>query len=174
MYSVIIPCYKSSHTIREVVELTAAKLEELGRTPFEFVLVDDCSPDECGEICEEYKERDVRIKVFHTESARSEVLFHVRWPSLRAAALEPEKPNLTGSDQRRQNVTVTEKQKHNVAERSCRTLFNNCNVFFLFCNPLFIFIFLRYEIKKWQAIDFLLPLRNFSEKLLTTFRTFLS
>ena len=46
MYSVIIPCYKSSHTIREVVELTAAKLEELGRTPFEFVLVDDFSPDE--------------------------------------------------------------------------------------------------------------------------------
>ena len=46
MYSVIIPCYKSSHTIREVVELTAAKLKELGRTSFEFVLVDDCSPDE--------------------------------------------------------------------------------------------------------------------------------
>ena len=46
MYSVIIPCYKSSHTIREVVDLTAAKLEELGRTPFEFVLVDDCSPDD--------------------------------------------------------------------------------------------------------------------------------
>lgn len=46
MYSIIIPCYKSSHTIREVIELTAAKLEELGRTPFEFVLVDDCSPDD--------------------------------------------------------------------------------------------------------------------------------
>lgn len=51
MYSVIIPCYKSSHTIREVVELTAAKLEELGRTPYEFVLVDDCSPDDGETIC---------------------------------------------------------------------------------------------------------------------------
>ena len=51
MYSVIIPCYKSSHTIREVVELTAAKLGELGRTPFEFVLVDDCSPDDGETIC---------------------------------------------------------------------------------------------------------------------------
>lgn len=51
MYSVIIPCYKSSHTIREVVELTAAKLEELGRTPFEFVLVDDGSPDDGETIC---------------------------------------------------------------------------------------------------------------------------
>ena len=51
MYSVIIPCYKSSHTIREVVELTAAKLGDLGRTPFEFVLVDDCSPDDGETIC---------------------------------------------------------------------------------------------------------------------------
>lgn len=46
LYSVIIPCYKSSHTIREVVEQTASVLNELGKSPFEFVLVDDCSPDE--------------------------------------------------------------------------------------------------------------------------------
>ena len=46
MYSIIIPCYKSSHTIREVVTLTASEMEKLGKTPFEFVLVDDCSPDE--------------------------------------------------------------------------------------------------------------------------------
>lgn len=46
MYSIIIPCYKSSRSIREVVELTASTMEDLGRTPFEFVLVDDHSPDE--------------------------------------------------------------------------------------------------------------------------------
>lgn len=45
LYSVVIPCYKSAHTIREVVEETAAELTKLGRTPFEFVLADDCSPD---------------------------------------------------------------------------------------------------------------------------------
>ena len=45
LYSIIVPCYKSSHTIRELVELTSAKMEEMGRTPYEFVLVDDCSPD---------------------------------------------------------------------------------------------------------------------------------
>ena len=45
MYSVIIPCYNSSHTIREAVEETASVLKELDRTPFEFVLVDDFSPD---------------------------------------------------------------------------------------------------------------------------------
>lgn len=45
LYSIVIPCYKSSHTIRTVVEETAAEMERLGRTPFEFVLTDDCSPD---------------------------------------------------------------------------------------------------------------------------------
>lgn len=44
-YSIVIPCYKSSHTIRNVVEDTAAEMERLGKTPFDFVLVDDCSPD---------------------------------------------------------------------------------------------------------------------------------
>lgn len=46
LYSVVIPCYKSSATIGKVVEMTAAELTRLGRTPFEFVLVDDRSPDE--------------------------------------------------------------------------------------------------------------------------------
>ena len=54
LYSVVIPCYKSSHTIREVVEKTAEELEKLGRTPYEFVLVDDCSPDE-GETVRELR-----------------------------------------------------------------------------------------------------------------------
>ena len=54
LYSVVIPCYKSSHTIRKAVELTASKLTEMGRTPFEFILVDDCSPDD-GETLQELK-----------------------------------------------------------------------------------------------------------------------
>ena len=45
LYSIVIPCYKSSHTIRQVVEATSQELEKLGRTPYEFVLVDDYSPD---------------------------------------------------------------------------------------------------------------------------------
>lgn len=51
VYSIVIPCYKSSHTIREVVELTAAKMEEMGKTPYEFILVDDCSPDGGETLC---------------------------------------------------------------------------------------------------------------------------
>ncbi|MBQ9014754.1 MAG: glycosyltransferase [Firmicutes bacterium] len=52
LYSVIIPCYKSSHTIRQAVELTSAELQRLGKVPFEFVLVDDASPDEGETLCE--------------------------------------------------------------------------------------------------------------------------
>jgi len=44
-YSIIIPCYNSSHTIREVVELTAKEMNALGCTPFEMILVNDFSPD---------------------------------------------------------------------------------------------------------------------------------
>lgn len=44
-YSIVIPCYNSSHTIRQVVLDTIKELEQLKRTPYEFVLVDDFSPD---------------------------------------------------------------------------------------------------------------------------------
>ncbi|MCD8329866.1 MAG: glycosyltransferase, partial [Lachnospiraceae bacterium] len=46
MISVVIPCYNSSRTIRKVVTLTAEELERLGYPEYEFVLVDDCSPDD--------------------------------------------------------------------------------------------------------------------------------
>lgn len=43
--SFVIPCYRSDQTIQQVVELTIEQLRILGRTTFEFVLVNDCSPD---------------------------------------------------------------------------------------------------------------------------------
>ncbi len=45
LHTVIIPCYKSDQTIRKVVEMTMAEFERMGRKEYEFVLVDDCSPD---------------------------------------------------------------------------------------------------------------------------------
>ena len=64
LYSIIVPCYKSSHTIRELVELTSVKMEEMGRTPFEFVLVDDCSPDN-GETISLLKELADEFEYVH-------------------------------------------------------------------------------------------------------------
>ena len=46
LYSIVIPCYKSSKTIRKVVEMTMQEMDRLDRREYEFVLVDDCSPDD--------------------------------------------------------------------------------------------------------------------------------
>lgn len=51
LFSIIIPCYCSSHTIREVITGTMEEMERLGKTPYEFVLVDDASPDGGETIC---------------------------------------------------------------------------------------------------------------------------
>lgn len=53
-YSFVIPCYCSSHTIREVVESTIQEMERIDLKPYEFILVDDHSPDE-GATLQELK-----------------------------------------------------------------------------------------------------------------------
>ena len=45
LYSVVIPCYKSSLTIRKVVEETMDQFRRMKAGDVEFVLVDDASPD---------------------------------------------------------------------------------------------------------------------------------
>ena len=44
-YSFIIPCYKSSQTITNVIELTIEEIRQMNNENFEFILVNDCSPD---------------------------------------------------------------------------------------------------------------------------------
>ncbi len=51
-YSVVIPCYKSSKSIAHVVSQTVETFKTIGIDDFEFVLVNDCSPDE-GETIKE-------------------------------------------------------------------------------------------------------------------------
>ena len=52
LHSVVIPCYKSSMTIRKVVEETMGQFRNMNRGDVEFVLVDDCSPDEGATVRE--------------------------------------------------------------------------------------------------------------------------
>ena len=52
LYSIIIPCYCSSKTIRKVVELTIEEMNRLKKGDYEFVLVDDCSPDDGATVRE--------------------------------------------------------------------------------------------------------------------------
>ena len=78
MISVIVPVYKVESYIRRCVDSILAQ----SYTDFELILVDDGSPDGCGEICDEYAKCDSRIKVIHKEngglsSARNAALDYV-------------------------------------------------------------------------------------------------
>ena len=64
MISVIVPVYKVEPYLRQCVE---SVLNQTYRD-IEVLLIDDGSPDRCGEICDEYVEKDARVRVFHTEN----------------------------------------------------------------------------------------------------------
>ena len=59
--SVIIPVYKVEDYLDKCVESVLAQ----GIEHCEVILVDDCSPDRCGEMCDAWAEKDSRIKVIH-------------------------------------------------------------------------------------------------------------
>lgn len=62
--SVIVPVYKVEPYLRRCVDSILAQTF----TDFELILVDDGSPDHCPAICDEYAEKDGRIKVVHKEN----------------------------------------------------------------------------------------------------------
>lgn len=59
--SVIVPVYKAENTLHRCVDSILAQTF----TDFELLLIDDGSPDRSGAICDEYEEKNPRIKVFH-------------------------------------------------------------------------------------------------------------
>lgn len=62
--SVIMPVYRvESYVSRAIESMQNQTLKE-----FEFLIVDDGSPDRSGEICDIYANRDERIRVLHTEN----------------------------------------------------------------------------------------------------------
>ena len=62
--SVIVPVYKVEPYLRRCVDSILAQTF----TDFELILVDDGSPDRCGEICDEYAARDRRVHVIHQQN----------------------------------------------------------------------------------------------------------
>ena len=62
MISVIVPVYKVESYLRQCID---SILNQTYRN-LEILLIDDGSPDKCGEICEEYARLDSRIRIFHT------------------------------------------------------------------------------------------------------------
>ena len=64
LFSIIVPVYKTEAYIHQCVDSILGQTY----TNFEAILVDDGSPDNCGNICDEYAAKDSRIKVIHKEN----------------------------------------------------------------------------------------------------------
>lgn len=64
LLSIIIPVYKSEKTI---VECLNSVIKE-APAESEIILVDDGSPDNCPELCDEYAAKDSRIRVIHKQN----------------------------------------------------------------------------------------------------------
>ncbi len=64
LFSVIIPVYKVEQYLHQCVDSVLVQDFE----DFEIILVDDGSPDNCPQICDEYAAKDKRVKVIHKEN----------------------------------------------------------------------------------------------------------
>lgn len=62
--SIIVPVYKVEAYLNKCIDSILNQTFE----DFELILVNDGSPDKCGEICEDYAKKDSRIRVFHKEN----------------------------------------------------------------------------------------------------------
>lgn len=77
LISVIVPVYNVENYLRACVDSIIAQTYE----NLEIILVDDGSPDNCPAICDEYAEKDRRIKVIHksnlgASAARNDGMTH--------------------------------------------------------------------------------------------------
>ena len=57
LLSIVIPCYRSAKTIGKVVEMSMAEVEKIKDLECEFVLVNDCSPDDTFEAIRRLAEK---------------------------------------------------------------------------------------------------------------------
>ena len=64
LVSVIVPIYKVEFYLGKCVD----SIINQTYSNLEIILVDDGSPDNCGKICDEYKQKDNRIKVIHKQN----------------------------------------------------------------------------------------------------------
>ena len=64
LVSVIVPVYKVEPYLRECLDSIITQTY----TNLEIILVDDGSPDNSGQICEDYARKDSRITVYHKEN----------------------------------------------------------------------------------------------------------
>ena len=64
LISIIVPVYNVEKYIKKCIDSIVNQTYK----NLEIILVDDGSPDNCGKICDEYAEKDKRIKVIHKKN----------------------------------------------------------------------------------------------------------
>lgn len=64
LFSIIVPVYK----VKDYLDRCVQSVLSQSFTDFELILVDDGSPDECGEMCDAWQQKDDRIKVVHKQN----------------------------------------------------------------------------------------------------------
>ncbi len=62
--SIVVPIYNVEKYLKKCIDSIRVQTFE----DFELLLVDDGSPDNCGEICDRYAKEDSRIKVIHKKN----------------------------------------------------------------------------------------------------------
>ena len=78
LISVIVPIYKTEQYLEKCIN----SIRNQTYRNLEIILIDDGSPDRCGEICDSFSKIDSRIRVFHKKnggqsSARNMGLDHM-------------------------------------------------------------------------------------------------
>jgi len=64
LISVIVPVYK----VEKYLDKCVSSIVNQTYSNLEIILVDDGSPDQCGDMCEQWAEKDKRIRVIHKEN----------------------------------------------------------------------------------------------------------
>lgn len=65
LVSVIVPVYK---TPEQFLRACIESIQQQTIKDLQIILVDDGSPDKCGDICDQYAEKDKRIQVIHQKN----------------------------------------------------------------------------------------------------------
>ena len=64
LITVVVPIYRVEKYLVKCID----SIIEQSYKNIELILVDDGSPDKCPQICDEYKNKDSRIKVIHKQN----------------------------------------------------------------------------------------------------------